>query len=56
MYYFLCTLRCTIVKANCLCVLPEVISCMYNITVDRIGLKHLYSSISTTVSFAKGNV
>ena len=55
-------------KNTCFCVLPEIVSCRINITVDRIlvidcnsmsskciGLKHLYSSVSTTFYFVKGH-
>jgi hypothetical protein len=56
-------------KTKCLCFLPEIVSCSYTITVARIvvidwnsiaskciGLKLLYSSVSTTFYFAKGHI
>jgi len=37
MQYFLCTLRYTKFTTKCLCFfLPEVVSCSYTITLDRI--------------------
>ena len=63
------TLRYTNFKKTCFCSLREIVSCRYNITVDRIlvidcnsissqciGLKHLYSSVSTTFYFVKGHI
>ena len=63
------TLRYTNFKKTCFCFLPEIVSCRYNVTVDRIlvidcnsisskciALKHLYSSVRTTFYFVKGHI